>query len=375
MRTIPRSVARWLRVGLVLCCCFAALAPTIARADTDLTVGGQAHVADAGGDHVRLRAGAGYDQDIITLVPEGTTVDVLDGPFDASDGSVWYKVSVAGETGYIVSDYLAAGAGDASSTDSGTSGSGSGSATVTTAVNLRAGPSLADGIVAVIPSGASVTLTGDSQNGFRSATYQGNDGWIFSGYLDSGDGAPSRQPATTTDDVNLRTDPSSDAGVIVVMPAGAAVALTGQQENGYVSVDYQGTDGWAAAAYISASGSSSSSNSDSSSSSSSSTSLSSSDNAGSSPSAGDSLIVWPLAAGGVWQITQGYNGPIDHQNWSSTWQYYYSFDLMRVDGDTAGQPVYSPVNGTIRWIDDSYGGMSIDMGDGYAFAYFHTDLA
>jgi hypothetical protein len=73
-------------------------------------------------------------------------------------------------------------------------------------------------------------------------------------------------------------------------------------------------------------------------------------------------------------VLQGYNGS-SHQNNSSTWQYYYSLDLVRADGNTAGQRVISPVDGTIRWIDESTGGMSINLGDGYAFAYFHTRIA
>jgi hypothetical protein len=85
-------------------------------------------------------------------------------------------------------------------------------------------------------------------------------------------------------------------------------------------------------------------------------------------------IKLPFASGATWQVLQGYNGS-SHQNTSSTYQYYYSLDLVRADGNTAGQRVLSAVDGTIRWIDTTYGGMSINLGDGYAFAYFHTYLA
>jgi murein DD-endopeptidase MepM/ murein hydrolase activator NlpD len=76
--------------------------------------------------------------------------------------------------------------------------------------------------------------------------------------------------------------------------------------------------------------------------------------------------------GGEWKISQGYNGS-SHQNRSSLWQYQYSFDIVRSNDDTTGQSVYSPVNGTIRWFDESTGGVSIDMGDGLAFSIFHVD--
>jgi murein DD-endopeptidase MepM/ murein hydrolase activator NlpD len=68
---------------------------------------------------------------------------------------------------------------------------------------------------------------------------------------------------------------------------------------------------------------------------------------------------------------QGYNGS-SHQNQDGLWQYYYSLDLVRVDGNSAGQTIYAPANGVVRWTDPSSGGVSIDIGDGHAVALFHV---
>jgi hypothetical protein len=99
------------------------------------------------------------------------------------------------------------------------------------------------------------------------------------------------------------------------------------------------------------------------------------------------MIKMPFASGSTWRISQGYNtNPTQggshyncpeypEQGCAPQWMYKYSLDLVRTDGDTAGQAVLSPVNGTIRWIDESYGGMSINLGNGWAVAYFHTVLA
>lgn len=81
-------------------------------------------------------------------------------------------------------------------------------------------------------------------------------------------------------------------------------------------------------------------------------------------------IVWPVS-GGEWRILQGYNGS-SHQNNSDLWQYRDSLDLVNANGSTAGATVYSPVSGTVRWLDPASGGMSIDMGNGYAVALFHV---
>lgn len=106
------------------------------------------------------------------------------------------------------------------------------------------------------------------------------------------------------------------------------------------------------------------------------------------------LIKMPFASGQYWYVSQGYNtspaaggshfncdpstlkaAPSQSQSCSRYYQYRYSFDLMKSDGQTAGQTVYSPVSGTIRWIDQAYGGMSINIGNGHAYAFFHVTLA
>jgi murein DD-endopeptidase MepM/ murein hydrolase activator NlpD len=78
-------------------------------------------------------------------------------------------------------------------------------------------------------------------------------------------------------------------------------------------------------------------------------------------------------SGGTWSIMQGYNGS-SHQNQDDLWQYYYSLDIVQEDGRTAGETVYSPVNGTVTWTDRSTGGISIDIGGGHAVAMFHVDF-
>ena len=69
---------------------------------------------------------------------------------------------------------------------------------------------------------------------------------------------------------------------------------------------------------------------------------------------------------------QGYHGS-SHQNQDSLWQYDVLASIWRrVDGNTAGQPINSPVNGVVRWTDPSTGGISIDIGNGHAVAMFHV---
>ena len=108
-----------------------------------------------------------------------------------------------------------------------------------------------------------------------------------------------------------------------------------------------------------------------------------------------SLIKLPFASGANWSVLQGYNtapgdatggshyncdpatltdAPTHTQSCGAQYQYKYSLDLVRADGSTAGQPVLAPVNGVVRWTDPSTGGISINMGNGYAFAFFHVNV-
>jgi len=140
----PQSASRGRLVvvlALIVCLLSSTFPGNSVQAATDLEIGGMAVIAEAQGDHVRLRDAPGLDGEIIDTFPEGTVVDVLDGLFEADDDSLWYQVEAGGETGYMISDYLFNSAGE----------TGSDIATVTDDLNLRDGPSTADDVILVMP--------------------------------------------------------------------------------------------------------------------------------------------------------------------------------------------------------------------------------
>ena len=354
LRLRRRSVRAVLpAVGLVLAL---SCAPLVATADTDLVIGGTAVVAYANGDHVRLRAAPGSDAAILTEVAEGSTVTVHDGLLAAADGSLWYQVEANGVVGYMVADYLANSTGLLAAT--------AGEAMTTDEVNVRTGPSTADPILATVGPGEWFTLTGENINGWLSVNYGDYTGYIYGAFLTQDgetplDGSPapgdgeSETPGETgtrytNDSVNLRAGAGLDQDVITVLAAGTEVWLTGNQANGFAEVSSGAGDGWVSVEYLSV-------------------------NAPAAPpeevpAPSGGGIIWPV--GGEWEILQGYNGSSHYD--AGLWQYGDSLDLVRTDGSTAGQPVYSPVNGTIRWFDPATGGIAIDMDNGYAIAMFHA---
>ncbi len=485
-----------------------------------LQIGAAAEIANADGDEVLLREGPGYDAGVLATLAEGTPLALTDGPIAAADGSVWWAVEVGDRSGYVVSDYLAApgagvppepspeaagesptaagetatarevvdlgtapdeaaavlavvpaggvvtrsgdaaggflpvvyegltgyaaiaaltlGAGPAEALPAATEAAvetaqpatdergtpfDAAGATATADVELRAGPGAGEPVLLVVPAGADLAPTGEATAGFLGVSYQGTTGWIDAAYLaavsvaaeqpvpeapaaaeavatpvaapatpaatpDPADDpsppaievgeAPPGEPAVANDVGNLRAGPSYSEPVLRVLPPGGEVVVTGAASGEFLPVWYNGTDGWIAvqfldggagtatpaveAAGVAGAGESGETGE---------TGESEGDDAPE-PAAGGGGLVWPVS-GGSWEIMQGYNGS-SHQNEGGTWQYYYSLDLAREDGATAGQSVSSPAAGTVRWLDPSTGGISIDIGDGHAVALFHVAI-
>jgi uncharacterized protein YraI len=134
--------------------------------------------------------------------------------------------------------------------------------TTTTDLNMRTGPSTGHSIIAEIPAGASLEVTGYSSNGYFPVNYNGRSGFAHGAYLMAGGGsAVSGGGATGAARVidgalNLRSGPGTSYPVIAVMPGGSPVELTGESGNGFLGVVYNGTRGFAFADYLSASGAS-----------------------------------------------------------------------------------------------------------------------
>lgn len=512
------------RLGFALVVALA-LAPTPAaplavaqEAGTGLWAGAATRIAHAGGDPVMLREGPGYDAAVLDTLAEGDPLTLTDGPITAADGSVWFGVDAGGRGGFVVADYLApvsattttesgpagvaepapvaetvttaqpapaadvaggeaatarqavnlraepstaapvlavvpsggvvtrtgeavggfapvaygglsgyvaidlltTGAAPAAPTmESTAAASGAtqpvpmpasvpavapASATTTAAVNLRAGPGVGEAVLLVVPAGTALTPTGEAAAGFLGVSFQGTTGWIDAAYLAAptttvvgeqpapppavttssapappaaspagappaavaGERGPAGTGAVATTLVNLRAGPSYAEPVLRVLPPGGEVTVTGAANEGFLPVWYNGTDGWIDAQYLDQGAEATAGATVEE------PGLVAPEAASAAAPGGGGGLIWPVV-GGTWEIMQGYNGS-SHQNNSGAWQYYYSFDLVRADGVTAGQPVISPASGTVRWLDPSTGGISIDIGGGYAVALFHATI-
>ena len=130
-------------------------------------------------------------------------------------------------------------------------------------LNLRTGPGLSSSVIATMPDGARVTITGRSVSGFLSVSWQGRSGWASAQYIDlPGPSASAGATATVSDGpLNMRSGASTDAGILKSVADGAVVTLTGESSGGFLRATHQGTTGWLFAAYMTGGGQTSGSSS------------------------------------------------------------------------------------------------------------------
>jgi len=215
-------------------------------------------------DALNMRAGAGTNFTVLTVIPRGTTVTLT-----GKSANGFYGVTWSGRTGWASSDYLrvATGTPPAPSTPAPTQPPASGKTAVTTDdLNMRSGAGLGTAVILVIPRGATLSLTGQSSNGFLQVTYSGRTGWASAEWLRvSGSSVPTPAPtpkptqtptpappvtetkgtAIVTEPLNMRTGAATTSPVILVIPASARVTLTGKSSGNFLQVTYSGRTGWA----------------------------------------------------------------------------------------------------------------------------------
>ncbi|HZQ37280.1 MAG TPA: SH3 domain-containing protein, partial [Dehalococcoidia bacterium] len=158
-------------------------------------------------------------------------------------------------------------------------------------LNLRSGPGQSYDVLAVMPNGATVTITGNpTPDNWLPLQYNGQVGWADGAYITlnassatantatpptppalpqaTGSPASSATPAVVSatpapaatantatvvppDGLNLRSGPDTSYGVVTVLPGGATLTITGAANNQWYPVSVNGQNGWVDGAYIS----------------------------------------------------------------------------------------------------------------------------
>ena len=218
-------------------------------------------------EYVNFRSGPGTNYSSKGVIASGTTVTVTD-----RSNSEWYAVRLSnGSTGYIFAQYLKV-TGTSSATPTPTqapSNDGTVQAKLTADVNLRRGAGTNYGVIKVIGTSTTVTVT-DASNSqwYKVKLSDGTEGYLFSEYLKvtSGDinsAKPSATPtptpapsngtvqAKTTSDLNVRKGPGTSYGIIKVIDMNVTVTVTEATNSSWYKVKLSdGTEGYLAAQYL-----------------------------------------------------------------------------------------------------------------------------
>ena len=218
-------------------------------------------------EYVNFRSGPGTNYSSKGVIALGTTVTVTD-----TSNSEWYAVRLSnGSMGYIFAQYLKV-TGTSSATPTPTqapSNDGTVQAKLTADVNLRRGAGTNYGVIKVIGTGTTVTVT-DASNSqwYKVKLSDGTEGYLFSEYLKvtSGDinsAKPSATPtptpapsngtvqAKTTSDLNVRKGPGTSYGIVKVIDMNVTVTVTEATNSSWYKVKLSdGTEGYLAAQYL-----------------------------------------------------------------------------------------------------------------------------
>ncbi|RYM06697.1 hypothetical protein EWH99_02200 [Sporolactobacillus sp. THM7-7] len=208
-------------------------------------------------DNLNVRTGPSTSNKRLTTLKKGTTVSVV----GTSGG--WLQIKYNGETAYVSGEYVK---------KTGSSSSGSESTekelykgTTTDNLNVRTGPSTSNKLLTTLKKGTTVSVVGTS-GGWLQIKYNGSTAYVSGDYVKkSGNGVTGGSESTekelyqgtTTDNLNVRTGPSTSNKRLTTLKKGTTVSVVGTS-GGWLQIKYNGETAYVSGEYVKKSGSSSS---------------------------------------------------------------------------------------------------------------------
>ena len=142
---------------------------------------------------LNVRSGAGTSYSVITKLPKGTVVDVLE---SASNG--WKKIKTSGgTTGWVSGEYLTTGSAGNSSTNNSTSQTSYKATVNTDSLNMRKGAGTSYSVITKLSNGTVVYVLESASNGWKKIKKSnGTIGWVSGSYLANGVVEQTSTPST-----------------------------------------------------------------------------------------------------------------------------------------------------------------------------------
>ncbi|MCH3943396.1 MAG: SH3 domain-containing protein [Atopobiaceae bacterium] len=199
---------------------------------------------------LRLRSGASMGASVETVIPAGTSVQVY-----GMTAAGWYDVEYDGQRGYSWYKYLDF-EGDA---DGDVNNGKITDMYATQPLRVRSQPSTGSDILGVLQTDEAVAVTAKHDNWFT-VNYNGQTGYCYGGYLGFGQSGADQTSTgattdntmndlTTTDQVNVRAQPSTGSAILGTLGKGESVRVTGTSGD-WDQIDYGGATGYVYSAYL-----------------------------------------------------------------------------------------------------------------------------
>lgn len=239
------------------------------------------------------------------------------------DAGGWTRIAWKGRTAYVYSKYLTS-----TGSSAPVSTAPAGKAYTTANLNVRTGPSTNYRRVALAPKGRVLNLTGRVSGSFTQITWDGSPRWVATRYISRS--APSANPPSTkssvqtTENLNIRTGPSTSHARVATAPKGTILAATGRKQGSFTEVVWQGNTRWAASSWLRPVGSSA--------------------GTAPAPSLPSTTTRWATANLNIWYASSGsrYSGEIAKGS------------QINVTGRIAGGRAEIVHNGALRWVTARY---------------------
>lgn len=176
-------------------------------------------------EDLNLRTGPGTGYRVLTVLPAGVAIEIT-----GAEAEGWYPVRFNDLSGWAYAEYISfGGAATGSAAATGSSGSVQGTATVVTSLlNVRSGPGTSYNIVAQLPYGTTVQITGapkaaDGYNWVEVTARGYGHGWAAVTYLNAGEtpAAPAATPAPTSAPAATPAPASSGGSIIEIITEAA----------------------------------------------------------------------------------------------------------------------------------------------------------
>lgn len=211
---------------------------------------------------LNLRADASMQGKVVAVMPQGTSVEVYG---MSRDG--WYHVNYNGTEGYCYYRWL-----NFEGTAEGTVHDGKQTEMFAICpLNVRSEAGMHGKVIGVLNTDEAVAVTHKENHWFR-VEYKGQTGYCYGEYLSftkggyedpndtagknvmndevAGGTSSTMNKLTTTAPLNVRAEPRNSGRRIGVLAKGTQVSPLDQSADGWVLIDYNGTQGWVYSGYL-----------------------------------------------------------------------------------------------------------------------------